>query len=133
VAALGSSLNLPEPVARLLVMRGYADDDSAKRFLRPRLDHLHDALLLKGAEKAVERLAEACEKGETVMIHGDYDVDGICSTTIMTRVLRQFGANAIPFIPRRIEDGYDLSSAGVNAALEAHANVVLPAMRDERR
>ena len=106
-------------------MRGYADDDSAKKFLRPRLDHLHDALLLKGAEKAVERLAAACEKGETVMIHGDYDVDGICSTTIMTRVLRQFGAKAVPFIPRRIEDGYDLSSAGVNAAIEAGANVVL--------
>ncbi|HUQ48605.1 MAG TPA: single-stranded-DNA-specific exonuclease RecJ [Gemmatimonadaceae bacterium] len=125
VAALGSSLNLPEPVARLLVMRGFADDDSAKKFLRPRLDHLHDALLLKGADKAVERLAEACEKSETVMIHGDYDVDGICSTTIMTRVLRQFGAKAVPFIPRRIEDGYDLSSAGVNAAIEAGANVVL--------
>jgi single-stranded-DNA-specific exonuclease len=106
-------------------MRGYADDDSAKKFLRPRLDHLHDALLLKGADKAVERLAEACLKGETVMIHGDYDVDGICSTTIMTRVLRQFGAKAVPFIPRRIEDGYDLSTAGVNAAIEAHANVVL--------
>lgn len=116
---------MPEPVARLLIMRGYADDDSAKKFLRPRLDHLHDALLLKGAEKAVERLAAACEKGETVMIHGDYDVDGICSTTIMTRVLRQFGAKAVPFIPRRIEDGYDLSSAGVNAAIEAGANVVL--------
>lgn len=118
-------MNLPEPVARLLVMRGYADDESAKEFLRPRLDQLHDALLLKGADKAIERLAEACEKGETVMIHGDYDVDGICSTTIMTRVLRQFGANAVPFIPRRIEDGYDLSSAGVNAAIEAGASVVL--------
>ena len=106
-------------------MRGYADDESAKKFLRPRLDQLHDALLLKGADKAIERLAQAAENGETVMIHGDYDVDGICSTTIMTRVLRQFGANAVPFIPRRIEDGYDLSSAGVNAAIEAGASVVL--------
>ncbi len=106
-------------------MRGYTDDASAKRFLRPRLDHLHSALLLKGAEKAVERLAQACQTGETVMVHGDYDVDGICSTTIMTRVLRQFGAKAIPFIPRRIEDGYDLSSAGVNAAIEAGVDIVL--------
>ena len=116
---------MPEPVARLLVMRGYADDESARKFLRPRLDQLHDALLLKGADKAVERLAQAAEKGETVLIHGDYDVDGICSTTIMTRVLRQFGANAVPFIPRRIEDGYDLSEAGVNAAIEAGASIVL--------
>lgn len=125
VAALGSSLSLPEPVARLLVMRGYADDETAKKFLRPRLDHLHDALLLKGADKAVERLAMACVNGETVMIHGDYDVDGICSTTIMTRVLKQFGARPVPFIPRRIEDGYDLSSAGVRAAIEVGAHVVL--------
>jgi len=125
VAALGASLNIPEPVARLLVMRGYADDDSAKSFLRPRLDHLHDALLLKGADKAVERLAKASLHGETVLIHGDYDVDGICSTTIMTKVLRQFGANAVPFIPRRIEDGYDLSGAGVQAAIDAAAHVVL--------
>ena len=125
VAALGSSLNVPEPVARLLVMRGYGDDESAKKFLRPRLDQLHDALLLKGADKAVERLANASLNGETVMVHGDYDVDGICSTTIMTKVLRQFGAKAIPFIPRRIEDGYDLSSAGVQAAIDAGAQVVL--------
>ncbi len=125
VAALGASLNLPEPVARLLHMRGYSDDESAKRFLRPRLDQLHDALLLKGADKAVERLARACETGETVLVHGDYDVDGICSTTIITKVLTQFGAKAVPFIPRRIEDGYDLSAAGVKAAIDAGANVVL--------
>ncbi|MEP6507336.1 MAG: single-stranded-DNA-specific exonuclease RecJ [Gemmatimonadales bacterium] len=125
VAALGSALSVPEPVARLLVMRGYSDDQSAKTFLRPRLDQLHDPLLLMGADKAVERLAKAAMGGETVLIHGDYDVDGICSTTIMTKVLRQFGAKAVPFIPRRIEDGYDLSAAGVNAAIDAGAQVVL--------
>lgn len=125
VAALGSKLNVREPVARLLVMRGFGDDESAKKFLRPRLDQLHDAMLLKGADKAVERLARAATDGETVLIHGDYDVDGICSTTIMTKVLRQFGAKAVPFIPRRIEDGYDLSAAGVNAAIDAGAHVVL--------
>ena len=59
------------------------------------------------------------------MIHGDYDVDGICSTTIMTRVLRQFGANAVPFIPRRIEDGYDLGPAGVDAALRNAVGLVV--------
>jgi single-stranded-DNA-specific exonuclease len=45
-----------------------------------------------------------------VLVHGDYDVDGICSTTIMTKTLSQFGAKPVPFIPRRIEDGYDLSA-----------------------
>jgi single-stranded-DNA-specific exonuclease len=125
VAALGASLNLPEPVARLLHMRGYGEHEAAKKFLRPRLDQLHDALLLKDAGKAVERLAKACETAETVLIHGDYDVDGICSTTIMARVLGQFGAKPVPFIPRRIEDGYDLSAAGVKAAIDVSAHVVL--------
>src|SRR4029079_657311 len=70
-------------------------------------------------------LARAVERRETVMIHGDYDVDGICSTTLLTRALRHFGANAIPFIPRRLQDGYDLSDAGVDAAIAAGATVVV--------
>ncbi|MBA3341183.1 MAG: single-stranded-DNA-specific exonuclease RecJ [Gemmatimonadaceae bacterium] len=125
VAALCAALQLPEPVANLLIIRGHGEDESARRFLRPRLDQLHDALLLKGAEKAVERLARATAGKETVLIHGDYDVDGISSTTMLTRVLREFGANAIPFIPRRLEDGYDLGHAGVRAAIEARAAVVV--------
>lgn len=125
MAALIASLQISEPVANLLVIRGHSSDDSARRFLRPRLDQLEDGALMKGAEKAVERLARAAAGGETVMVHGDYDVDGICSTTIVTKVLREFGAKAIPFIPNRIEDGYDLSSAGVRAAIEARATVVV--------
>src|SRR5687767_15958258 len=78
-----------------------------------------------GLAKAVERLARACKDGETVLVHGDYDVDGICSTTILTRVLRQFGANAVPFIPNRMLHGYDLGPAGVGAAIDAKATVVV--------
>lgn len=125
VAALAGNLQISEVVANLLLIRKHVNEDSAKKFLRPRLDQLHDALLMKGADKAVDRLARAAADGETVMVHGDYDVDGICSTTILTKVLAQFGAKPIPFIPRRLEDGYDLSSAGVKAALDAHASVVV--------
>jgi single-stranded-DNA-specific exonuclease len=125
VAALCAALSLPETVANLLLIRGHADADSAKDFLRPRLAHLHDGFSMLGLAKAVERLARACKDGETVLVHGDYDVDGICSTTIMTRTLREFGAKPVPFIPRRIEDGYDLSKAGVHAALEKRAAVVV--------
>jgi single-stranded-DNA-specific exonuclease len=125
VASLREALSIPETVANLLLIRGHADAESAKEFLRPRLDHLHDGFSMRGLAKAVDRLARACADGETVLVHGDYDVDGICSTTIMTRTLREFGAKAVPFIPRRIEDGYDLSGAGVRAAIENHAQVVL--------
>jgi single-stranded-DNA-specific exonuclease len=125
VAALAGDLRLPEPVCRLLLARGHATGESARRFLRPRMEQLHDPVRLTGLGTAVERLARAVRGGETVMVHGDYDVDGICSTTLLTRALRGFGGRAIPFIPRRIEDGYDLTEAGVRAAIEAGATVVV--------
>ena len=70
-----------------------------------------------GMDTAVERLVRAIRDRERIVIHGDYDVDGMCSTTVLLRTIRTLGGDAIPFIPRRIEDGYDLSLAGVNAAI----------------
>jgi single-stranded-DNA-specific exonuclease len=125
VRALVEALSLPEIVCRLLLIRGYVTADEAKLFLRPKLDRLHDPLAFLSMDKAVERLARAVRDKELVFIHGDYDVDGICSTTILTRVIRTLGGQATPFIPRRIEDGYDLSDAGVNAAIAAGAKVVV--------
>jgi single-stranded-DNA-specific exonuclease len=125
VRALAEALSLPDIVCRLLLIRGYVTADEAKGFLRPKLDRLHDPLSFLSMDKAVERLARAVREKEQVFVHGDYDVDGICSTTILTRVIRVLGGQATPFIPRRIEDGYDLSDAGVNAALAAGAKVVV--------
>ena len=125
VRALAEALSLPEIVCRLLLIRGYVTAEEAKLFLRPKLDRLHDPLEFLSMDKAVERLARAVREKELVFIHGDYDVDGICSTTILTRVIRWLGGQAMPFIPRRIEDGYDLSDAGVDAALEVGAKVVV--------
>lgn len=125
VRALMAALSLPEIVCRLLLIRGHVTAEDAKLFLRPKLDRLHDPLGFLSMDKAVERLARAVREQEMVFIHGDYDVDGICSTTILTRVIRGLGGKAMPFIPRRIEDGYDLSDAGVDAAIAAEAKVVV--------
>ena len=125
VRALAEALSLPEIVARLLLIRGYVTAEDAKLFLRPKLDRLHDPMSFLSMDKAVERLARAIRDKELVFVHGDYDVDGICSTTILTRTIRHLGGQATPFIPRRIEDGYDLSDAGVDAALAAGAKVVV--------
>ncbi|HEY8850453.1 MAG TPA: DHH family phosphoesterase, partial [Thermoanaerobaculia bacterium] len=125
VRALMTALSLPEIVCRLLLIRGHVTAEEAKLFLRPKLDRLHDPLGFLSMDKAVERLARAVREQELVFIHGDYDVDGICSTTILTRVIRGLGGKAMPFIPRRIEDGYDLSDAGVDAAITAEAKVVV--------
>ncbi|MEO7217417.1 MAG: single-stranded-DNA-specific exonuclease RecJ [Gemmatimonadaceae bacterium] len=125
VAELVAALGVAEPVARLLVHRGYQDADSAKRFLRPRLEQLHDAISMKSLDVAVDRLVRAIRGGELIMVHGDYDVDGICSTTLLVRSIRGFGGNVVPFIPNRMTDGYDLGAAGVARAIEIGASVVV--------
>ena len=123
--ALAAALAVPLPLARLLVARGQGDAERAKQFLRPALAQLHDPRLLKDLPEAVNRLSRAIRSGETILIHGDYDVDGICSTTLMTRAIRALGGIVVPFIPDRRTDGYDLGPAGVAAAKAAGASVVL--------
>jgi single-stranded-DNA-specific exonuclease len=122
------ALRIPESACRLIAARGHNDVERAKRFLRPRLDQLAllgDCAALLDLDRAVERLTRACRNGEVVLVHGDYDVDGICSTTLMVRALTMLGARPVPFIPQRITDGYDLGAAGVRAARDAHATIVL--------
>src|SRR5690606_25020869 len=127
VAAMASELGLPETVCRLLLNRGHGTAELAKPYLRPRLERLHEPHLMGGLVDAVARLKRAVEAGETILVHGDYDVDGMCSTALLTRVLRSLGGRVVPFIPRRVEDGYDLTDAGVRAAAEHGASVVLTA------
>lgn len=125
VAALRRSLRLPEPLCRLLAVRGLGEEADARDFLRPRLDQMHDPFALAGVDAAVERLGVALERGETILVHGDYDVDGICATALYTRVLRRLGARVEPFVPHRLRDGYDLTSAGIDAARRAGATLIL--------
>lgn len=125
VERLQRELQLPFAICRLLAIRGFGEPDDAKTFLRPRLDHLHAPNALLDLDRAVERLTRALREQETILVHGDYDVDGICSTTLMVRAIRSLGGKAVPFIPRRLEDGYDLTAAGVRAAIDAGATVVL--------
>jgi len=125
VQALVSELHLPATLCRLLCQRGYDRADLAKGYLRPRLDQLHDPATMLDVPQATERLARAIRAGELILVHGDYDVDGICSTTLLVRAIRAFGGRVIPFIPRRLEDGYDLSLVGVQAAIDAGASVLI--------
>jgi len=125
VQALQASLNLPGALCALLVARGMTGADEARRYLRPQYEQLHPPELLKDLDRAVARLQRAIEAGETILVHGDYDVDGMCSTTLMTRAMRALGGTVVPFIPDRMTDGYDLGPAGVQAARDAGATVVL--------
>lgn len=124
-AALAAALNLPLAMCRLLVLRGFGTPDSARQFLKPRLDELHDPLAMAGMGAAVARLLHAVQSGERILVHGDYDVDGICTAALYTRVLRSLGADVHAFVPHRMTDGYDLSHAGVRHAVELGAGLIL--------
>jgi len=125
VEQLRQILHLPLPLCRLLATRGFVLPDDAKSYLRPRLEHLHEPDCLADLDRAVERLVRALRDQETILVHGDYDVDGICSTTLMVRAIRLLGGIVVPFIPRRLTDGYDLTDAGVRAARDAGATLVV--------
>lgn len=125
VDRLARELRLPSTLCRLLVQRGYGQAEAARGFLRPTPGHIHPPAGLAGAADAVARLKLAIERRETVLVHGDYDVDGICATALYVRALRMMGAKAEPFVPRRLVDGYDLSDAGVRAAADMGASLIL--------
>lgn len=116
---------IPAAVCRLLAARGVHSVDQARRFLRPAIDQVEQPEALADLGRAAERLLRAVQQGEVILVHGDYDVDGICSTALMTRALQALGGSVTPFIPDRMRDGYDLGAAGVRAAIAAGARVVL--------
>jgi single-stranded-DNA-specific exonuclease len=125
VRSLEAALGLPRVLCAILVGRGLADPDAAKGFLRPLLSTLHPPDSLTGLGAAVARIQDAIRRGETVFVHGDYDVDGMAGTALLTRWLRALGARAEPFIPSRLTDGYDLGSKGLREARRAGASLLI--------
>lgn len=124
-AALAGALSIPLPLARLLVQRGFVETERARAFLRPALEALADPCRLAGMADAVEVLADAVRARRTVLVHGDYDVDGQCATALLTRALRVAGAEVVPFVPHRLRDGYDFGPAGLAEAQRVGAGVIL--------
>ena len=125
VRSLQEALSLPEVLCALLVQRDLADPVRAKAYLRPLLSELDGPQELAGMARATERVLDAVRRGETILVHGDYDVDGIAGATLLTRWIRRIGGKAIPFVPHRLRDGYDLGAAGIGAAKEAGAGLIL--------
>ncbi len=123
--ALADDLNVPPALAQILVQRGYEAPEDAKRFLRPSLDELSDPFLLEDMHEAVEVIGRTVRAGETIVVHGDYDVDGQCAAALLTRILRLAGGNVVPFVPHRMRDGYDFGSAGLSVAREHNASLVI--------
>lgn len=116
---------IPEIVARSLINRDIDTVSKVRRFLDGSLDSLYDPYLLKGMGKAVERIREAVSKRQKICVYGDYDVDGITSAAIMIKALRFLGAEAMYYIPRRIEEGYGLNKASIEKLKEQGVAVVV--------
>ena len=107
-AALARELGLSDVTASVLVRRGYADPDDARRFLAAEPPG-HDPLLLGDMAVAVERIRAAIDARSRICVHGDYDVDGICATALAVLVLRELGADVGWHLPSRFEEGYGVS------------------------
>ena len=122
---LADSLEIPPPLARLLVQRGYGEVVAAKGFLRPELESLSDPYALAGMADAVEVVVRAIRSGHRILVHGDYDVDGQCASALLTRALRAAGATVDAFVPHRMRDGYDFGPAGLARARELGARLIV--------
>ncbi len=116
---------LHQLVARFLVLRGHREPEAAERHVRASPMHLHEPALLPGMEAATERLARAIRQKETILVHGDYDVDGVTGTALLMRLFGELGARAVWHIPNRLEHGYSFGRHSIERALAEGARVVI--------
>jgi len=105
VSELVKALNVDELIATLLVQRGIETYEDARTFFRPSLDDLHDPYLMKDMDKAVERIEQAIENNENILVFGDYDVDGTTAVSLVSSYLRSFYPNVATYIPDRYDEG----------------------------
>lgn len=114
VSVLQRELDLPRFVAATLVGRGIDTPKAARAFLFPSFKHdWLDPYLIPGLGDVVDALEDAVRKGHRILVFGDFDLDGISATTVLTRGLRELGADTVPFIPKRFEEGYGITAAAL--------------------
>ena len=113
---LANELNISPILAKLLVLRDIHTFDEARRFFRPDFADLHDPFLMADMEKAVDRLTDAIQDNEKIMIYGDYDVDGTTSVSLVYKFIKRFYTNVEFYIPDRYIEGYGISTLGIDFA-----------------
>ena len=118
IVRLAAATELPAPLCRVLLSRGYSDQTAVEAYLNPRLSHVQDPFELPGMRTAVDRIWRAIDEGERITVYGDYDVDGITSTTLLVRVFKQLGAGVQFFLPERHTEGYGLTLAGFERCMD---------------
>lgn len=121
--ALAQELGLSEPIAVTLVRRGYRTPEQARTFLAA--EESHPPTAFEGMERAVSLVRAAIDSGRRITVHGDFDVDGVCATTLMVSALRGLGAECDWLIPDRIADGYGLTAENVRRLAERGTSLLI--------
>ena len=122
---LSKELKISQTLAKVLCNRGITTKEDAETFFHPNLDDLYDPFLMLNMDKAVERIIKARDNEEAVWVHGDYDVDGTTSTSMIVLFLRELGIKVDYFIPDRFVDGFGLSIRSVNLALQKNCSLFI--------
>jgi len=125
IAALSGAININSHLSAILLQRGIADYESARKYFRPSLADLHDPFLMKGMEYAVERLHKAIIGNEKILVYGDYDVDGTTSVALVSSFLRKFYSQCDVYIPDRNAEGYGVSLAGIEWAATNNCTLII--------
>ncbi len=123
--AYAEIFSIPKIVAKVLLNRGLTDAADAKKFLDKTSENFYSPNLMCDMDKAVERIKKAIENKESVVVYGDYDVDGITSTALVVRYLRQQGVNANAYIPDRQNEGYGINKAAVKKIYDSGATLLI--------
>lgn len=125
---LAARLRLSPLLAQCLLNRGFSEPEALADFLEPRLKSLADPFRLPAMDLAVERLLRARAEREPVVVFGDYDVDGVCSTALLLETFARLGIPAASYLPHRMDEGYGLSQGAVETCLQRHPARLLVAV-----
>ncbi|HRP02900.1 MAG TPA: single-stranded-DNA-specific exonuclease RecJ [Candidatus Kapabacteria bacterium] len=125
VQELAKSLKISKSLAFVLAVRGYTNIHDVAQYFKPSLDDLHDPYLMDHMGIAVDRIIRAIRNQELIWVHGDYDVDGTASTSMICRFIKEIGGNIEYYIPDRFEDGYGLSKKSIKFGYDKGAKILL--------
>lgn len=120
VRRVSEELKLHPRLVELLFSRGIQGKDAINSFLNPDIAGLCNPFLMKGMQEAVTRVRQAIEDGETIIVYGDYDADGVCASAILSLCFKSMGADVIVHIPSRVNDGYGLNVNSIERLIEEH-------------
>jgi single-stranded-DNA-specific exonuclease len=125
VATLQESLKIHPGLCRILAARNITDFTSAQDYFRPSFAALHDPFLMKGMQVAVDRIIKAIQQQERILLYGDYDVDGTTSVAVVYQFIKHFYEDVQYYIPNRFREGYGVSAAGIEYAIQEKINVLI--------